>query len=73
MFRECIHEVGNRDVYGVEIRSLYDGVLYWVCDWCGEAWHEWPEGDWRRERAQVYIDSNTERMLELEKQKGGET
>tara|TARA_Y100000034_G_scaffold59657_1_gene72549 strand:+ start:17373 stop:17618 length:246 start_codon:yes stop_codon:yes gene_type:complete len=31
--------------------DIYDGVLFWKCPDCGEKWHRWPEGDWRREAA----------------------
>ena len=27
-----------KDVLGVEVPGVYDGVLYWVCDACGVAW-----------------------------------
>lgn len=40
---------------GVQIRGEYDGVLYWQCPDCGGTWHRFPEGDYRRERAEKYI------------------
>lgn len=29
-------------IHGVEIRGVYDGVLYWHCVVCG---HDWPRFD----------------------------
>jgi hypothetical protein len=29
---------------GVEVRGLYDCVLFWKCPDCEVAWHRWPEG-----------------------------
>lgn len=26
---------------GVEIRGVYDGVLYWTCEVCRHAWNRW--------------------------------
>jgi hypothetical protein len=36
---------------GVELRGVYDGVLYWMCPDCGGTWHRWPEGHELRSRA----------------------
>lgn len=40
---------------GVEIPGVYDGILFWTCPDCGGAWHRFPEGDYRRERAEKYV------------------
>jgi hypothetical protein len=40
-------------VVGVEIRGLYDGVAYEMCDVCGERWHRFAEGEWDRVREGV--------------------
>lgn len=32
---------------GVEIRGVYDGVLFWRCPVCGVDWHRWNTGDMR--------------------------
>lgn len=42
---------------GVEIRGVYDGVLYYACPDCGGAWQRWTASDMRR-RAQPYIDQH---------------
>ena len=42
-------------VVGVEVRGVYDGVLYWQCPDCGHKWHRWPVGDYRRDRAAMYL------------------
>lgn len=46
---------GSADVACIEVPAFYDGGLYWLCDACGARWHRWPEGDWRRERAELYV------------------
>ena len=40
---------------GYEIRGVYDGVLFWVCPDCDQAFHRWEIQD-MRDRAQPYID-----------------
>lgn len=29
---------------GVEVRGVYDGVLYWACPDCGHGWPRWTDG-----------------------------
>lgn len=41
-------------VLGVEVRGVYDGVLYFACPDCHTAWHRWPPGHPIRERAERY-------------------
>jgi len=24
-----------------EVRAHYDGILFWACNQCGQAWHHW--------------------------------
>jgi hypothetical protein len=43
---------------GVEIRGVYDGVLYWQCPDCGGTWHRWPEGDPLRHAASCWVPDN---------------
>lgn len=46
------------EVIGIEIRGLYDGVLFWLCPYCTHRWHRFPVGDERRvlsERASLSI------------------
>ena len=40
---------------GVEIRGVYDGVLYYECPDCGGRWHRFPVGHYLRERAEAYV------------------
>lgn len=51
---------GEKEYYmktiGVEIYGLYDGVLFWMCPFCEGKWHRWPEGDYRREKAENYFE-----------------
>lgn len=53
---EYRHFYGNathfRREIGVEVRGVYDGVLYWRCPDCGGSWHRWPEGSHLRQRAE---------------------
>ena len=30
-------------VIGMEIRGVYDGVLFWICPVCGECWHRFTD------------------------------
>lgn len=41
---------------GIEVRGVYDGVLYWKCPSCGGVWHRFPPGDYRHERAKEYVE-----------------
>lgn len=50
-----LREAGG--LIGVEISSVYDGVLYWMCPACGWAWQRWPEGHRREQQARPYIDA----------------
>lgn len=43
---------------GVEIRGVYDGVLYWLCPFCDIAFHRWPYGHPYHEKAQRFIDQH---------------
>lgn len=42
---------------GIEIRGVYDGVLYWTCPECGVRWHRWPEGSMQYNAAKEYVDA----------------
>lgn len=41
---------------GVQVRGVYDGVLYWQCPDCGGKWHRFPEGHYIRQRAEPYVN-----------------
>ncbi len=42
-------------IIGIEIRGVYDGVLFWQCPDCGGRWQRWSEHDMMA-KAQPYID-----------------
>lgn len=37
-------DCGSSEVAGVEVRGVYDGVLYWMCMTCDWAWARWNDG-----------------------------
>jgi len=47
---------GRRSPWGVEVRGVYDGVLYWECPACQHAWSRWPEGSPMHKKAVEMID-----------------
>lgn len=51
----CPHCGETRDIIGIEIPEVFDGVLFWDCDRCGRAFHRWPEGDRRWLAAGPYV------------------
>lgn len=59
----CEHNPDSKNSIGVEVRGVYDGVLYWQCDYCGHAWQRWPDGSRQHEQAKKYIDMQNEKML----------
>jgi hypothetical protein len=40
----------------VEVSSVYDGGLYFLCPECGQKWHRWPKGHPLHVRAEEYIN-----------------
>ena len=48
----------NGQPLGVEIRGVFDGVLFWKCEACGLAWNRLTHGNRRAEVAQGYIDAS---------------
>lgn len=42
---------------GVEVRGVYDGVLFWQCPSCNGRWHRFPEDDYRYARADEYMNA----------------
>lgn len=55
----------NGEPLGYEVRGVYDGVLFWLCQACGSAWNRWSQTDAHRHRvAQGYVDAvNLSRRL----------
>lgn len=47
--------------FGVNIPGLYDGCLYWMCPFCGHAWHRFNLGDMRYQLAEPHIRQANER------------
>jgi hypothetical protein len=42
---------------GVEIRGVYDGMLFWQCPDCGGRWHRWTDADMRK-KAEPYVNGD---------------
>jgi hypothetical protein len=40
---------------GVEIRGVYDGVLFWLCPDCNFKWHRFDKRSPYRARAEKYV------------------
>lgn len=55
---------------GVEVRGVYDGVLYWQCNICGWAWHRWSPDVLRQRplhlKAIPYVQDIQNTVLEAE-------
>lgn len=49
-------ECGKATVAGVEVRGVYDGVLFWSCIACGARWHRFEEGSALRTRAEPFVE-----------------
>lgn len=46
---------------GVEVRGVYDGILYWRCPQCGGAWHRFQNNHYLRQKAeQAVSDAQSE-------------
>lgn len=43
------------EVIGVEVRGVYDGVLYWTCP-AGHRWHRFGPEHYLHERAARFVD-----------------
>lgn len=42
-------------IIGVQVRGVYDGVLFWKCPDCAHGWHRWPEGHRLHQIAERYM------------------
>ncbi len=56
---------GDKNPIMVEVRGVYDGALYWLCNFDHDgqgdfAWHRWPMGSYQNTQAQPYIDKINE-------------
>jgi hypothetical protein len=40
---------------GVELSRYYDGILYWMCAYCGGTWQRWPEGTYQHRIAAQFM------------------
>jgi len=49
---------------GIEVRTVYDGVLYWRCPECDGQWHYWAKGTELGELADAVM-SQTSRLAQL--------
>lgn len=54
------HWYGDRGYYsrviGHEVRGVYDGVLFWSCPDCGQAWPRFTEDDRLGRQAREHVD-----------------
>lgn len=46
----------DAELIGVEVRGVYDGILYWVCGDCRTRLHRWPEGHRLNKATWAYWD-----------------
>lgn len=46
---------------GIEVRGVYDGILYWRCPDCGGTWHRWMNNGYLRQKA--IIEMNRDRAV----------
>ena len=56
---QCTH-CGSSSMVGVEVRAVYDGVLFWQCQGCGGTQHRWSQHDGNgrlHDLAETYIHS----------------
>lgn len=39
----CAHQypAASLPIWNPEVLAHYDGILYWSCTHCGQAWHHW--------------------------------
>lgn len=44
---------------GVEVRGIYDGVLFWECPTCMGRWHRFPPKHYLWYKAELYVRSLT--------------
>lgn len=44
---------------GVEVRGVYDGILFWTCPDCAGTWHRWPKGHPARNIARRYMKAES--------------
>lgn len=42
-------------IVGVEVRGVYDGVLYWECKGCGGTAHRFPQSDRLYAKAKPFV------------------
>ena len=50
---------GSTAFAGVEVRRIYDGVLYWECRRCRWRWHRWPVGSHLRRLAIPFVNAGS--------------
>lgn len=46
------------NMIGIEIPTVYDGVLYWECPYCHGRWHRWPPESKLYAVAEHYVRGN---------------
>lgn len=54
------HSCSESNAIGVEVRGIYDGILYWICKECGGAFHRFDYDDYRYERAKDFVNRHNQ-------------
>jgi hypothetical protein len=52
---------------GIEIRGVYDGVLFYACPYCYGTWHRWKPEHSLREAAETHRARFTETMRAIKR------
>ena len=52
----------DKDVAGVVVRGVFDGVLYWECMSCAKVWHRFRPPDDRYAAAHEHIEHRRETL-----------
>lgn len=50
----------TKEIVGIEVQGIYDGVLFWECQICAHRFHRFPLGDRLRERAEEFVNKPKE-------------
>lgn len=53
------HTADNRNIIGIEVQGVYDGILVWQCPYCAAMWPRFPDGTWKWSKGLDYIDTVT--------------
>lgn len=54
--RTSVNGVEYYRTIGMEVRGMYDGVLFWICPDCDHAWPRFVAPDFRAAKSQEFAD-----------------